>query len=151
MDVFAFREELIAEYARFSRSFTRIRADDISHEVDASYDAGRFWPAPLIQLNPNFEPGGYIDDLVADGALDAECAKIFRLKRPTETSGERLLLHRHQADAIEIAKRGESYVLTTGTGSGKSLAYFIPIVDEVLRAKRAGDDRKGISAIVVSR
>ena len=47
---------------------------------DAAYEAGRFWPAPLIQLNLDFEPGGYVDDLVADGALDAECAKIFRLK-----------------------------------------------------------------------
>ena len=149
MDVFAFREELVAEYARFSRSFTRILADDISHEVDASYEAGHFWPAPLIQLNPNFEPGGYIDDLVEDGTLDTECAKIFRLKRETDTLGERLLLYRHQAEAIKIAKRGESYVLATGTGSGKSLAYFIPIVDDVLRAKRAGNARKSISAIVV--
>ena len=149
MDVFAFREELIAEYARFSRSFTRIRAEDISRKVDAEYDAGRFWPAPLIQLNPNFEPGGYVDDLVADGALDAECAKIFRLKHPTDRFGKRLRLHRHQTDAIEIAQRGESYVLTTGTGSGKSLAYFIPIVDDVLRAKRARGASKGITAIVV--
>ena len=149
MDVFAFREELIAEYARFSRSFTRIRSEDISRTVDSEYDAGRFWPAPLIQLNPNFKPGGYIDDLVADGVLDEECAKIFRLKHPADTFGKRLRLHRHQTDAIEIAQRGESYVLTTGTGSGKSLAYFIPIVDDVLRAKRAGDARKGITAIVV--
>ena len=149
MDVFAFREELIAEYARFSRSFTRIRAGDIAQDVDAAYHAGRFWPAPLIQLNPNFEPGGYVDDLVAEGVLDSECAKIFRLKRPDDTFGTRLRLHRHQTDAIEIAQRGESYVLTTGTGSGKSLAYFIPIVDDVLRAKRAGDARQGITAIVV--
>ncbi len=149
MDVFAFRNELIAEYARFSRSFTRIRAEDISREVDAAYETGRFWPAPLIQLNPNFKPGGYIDDLVADGVLDEECAKIFRLKHPADTFDKRLRLHRHQTDAIEIAQRGESYVLTTGTGSGKSLAYFIPIVDDVLRAKRAGDARKGITAIVV--
>ncbi len=149
MDVFAFREELIAEYERFSRSFARIRAEDIAREVDAAYVAGRFWPDPLIQLNPNFESGGYIDDLVAADVLDAECAKIFRLKRPPDTFGKRLRLHRHQADAIKIARRGKSYVLTTGTGSGKSLAYFIPIVDDVLRAKRAGDDRKGITAIVV--
>ena len=149
MDVFAFREELVAEYERFSRSFAKIRAEDISREVDAAYDAEHFWPAPLIQLNPNFEPGGYIDDLVADGTLDAECAKVFRLKRGDNTFGERLLLHRHQTDAIEIAKRTESYVLTTGTGSGKSLAYFIPIVDDVLRRKRAGDACKGITAIVV--
>ena len=149
MDVFAFRDELIAEYARFSRSFTRIRAEDISQKVDAAYEAGRFWPAPLIQLNPNFEPGGYVDDLVADGVLDEECAKIFRLKDPTDKFGKRLRLHRHQTDAIDIAKRGESYVLTTGTGSGKSLSYFIPIVDDVLRARRAGDSRNGITAIVV--
>ena len=149
MAVFAFREELVAEYERFSRSFARIRAEDISREVDAAYAAGHFWPAPLIQLNPNFEPGGYIDDLVADGTLDAECAKVFRLKRGDNTFGERLLLHRHQTDAIEIARRVESYVLTTGTGSGKSLAYFIPIVDDVLRRKRAGDACTGITAIVV--
>jgi len=59
MDGFAFREELVAEYERFSRSFAKIRAEDISREVDAAYDAEHFWPAPLIQLNPNFEPGGY--------------------------------------------------------------------------------------------
>ena len=40
MDVFAFRNELVAEYERFSRSFARIRAEDISREVDAAYAAG---------------------------------------------------------------------------------------------------------------
>ena len=149
MDVFAFRDELVAEYSRFSRSFTRIRAEDISRAVDAAYAAGRFWPAPLIQLNPSFEPGGWIDDLVSDGTLDPKCAKIFRLKNKDDAAGKPLRLHRHQADAISIARRRESYVLTTGTGSGKSLAYFIPIVDDVLLRRRAGDDSKGISAIVV--
>lgn len=36
-------------------------------------------------------------------------------------------MHQHQEDAIRVAATGASYVLTTGTGSGKSLAYFIPI------------------------
>ena len=40
-------------------------------------------------------------------------------------------------------------MLTTGTGSGKSLAYFIPIVDDVLRRKHAGGGHRGITAIVV--
>ena len=114
-----------------------------------AYAGGRFWPAPLIQLNPNFVPGGYIDDLVSDGTLDEQCAKIFRIKNTSDTFGKRLRLHKHQADAIEIARRRQSYVLTTGTGSGKSLSYFIPIVDDVLRRKKAGDPCKGITAIVV--
>ncbi len=149
MDVFAFRDELVTEYSRFSRSFTRIRAEDVSREVDAAYAAGRFWPAPLIQLNPTFEPGGSIDELVSDGTLDAKCARIFRLKTPADPEGKPLRLYRHQTDAIDIAKRDESFVLTTGTGSGKSLAYFIPIVDDVLRRRRAGGDVTGITAIVV--
>ena len=149
MDVFTFRDELVSDYERFSRSFTTIRSNDIRRAVDAAYVGGRFWPAPLIQLNPNFVAGGYIDDLVSNGTLDEQCAKIFRLKDADDTFGKPLRLHKHQADAIEIARHCESYVLTTGTGSGKSLGYFIPIVDDVLRRKRSGDPCKGITAIVV--
>jgi ATP-dependent helicase YprA (DUF1998 family) len=56
-----------------------------------------------------------------------------------------ITLHRHQRDAVEVAQTGSSYVLTTGTGSGKSLAYIVPIVDRVLR-EGSGN---GIKAIVV--
>ena len=45
---------------------------------------------------------------------------------------------------------GASYVLTTGTGSGKSLAYIVPIVDAVLRENGdRGSRRPGVKAIVV--
>ena len=149
MDVFEFRDKLVSDYARFSRSFTTIEAKDIKQAVDVAYEGGRFWPAPLIQLNPNFEQGGPIEDLTSNGVLDPECAKIFRIKSPTDPFGQSLTLYKHQAEAIEIAKRQESYVLTTGTGSGKSLSYFIPIIDDVLQRKRSGDPCTGITAIVV--
>ncbi|MEO2105626.1 MAG: DEAD/DEAH box helicase, partial [Actinomycetota bacterium] len=50
-----------------------------------------------------------------------------------------------------VAATGKSYVLTTGTGSGKSLAYIIPIVDAVLRDREAhgGQRQPGVKAIVV--
>jgi hypothetical protein len=58
MDVFAFRDFLVRDYVRFTRSFVRIRAEDIKRHVDDEYAADRFWPAPTIQLNPAFVPGG---------------------------------------------------------------------------------------------
>lgn len=151
MDVFAFREELIAEYGRFSRSFTKIRAQDISDRVNDIYAKEHYWPAPLVQLNPNFASGGYIKDLVTDGILDKECERIFCIKNADGSSSEPIRLYQHQKEAIEIAKQNQSYVLTTGTGSGKSLAYFIPIVDDVLQRKHSADssESKGITAIVV--
>ncbi|MBF0098030.1 MAG: DEAD/DEAH box helicase [Magnetococcales bacterium] len=148
MDVFEFRKKLIAAYEQFSRSFTKILADDMLSYVDGMYEKGRFWPAPLIQLNPSFVSGGRIDDLVAEGLLHPECRNIFRTQKEPGSLGIPMKVHKHQEEAIRIAQQGESYVLTTGTGSGKSLSYFIPIVDHVLRQK-AAKEQKGITAIVV--
>jgi DEAD/DEAH box helicase len=60
-----------------------------------------------------------------------------------------LRLHQHQREAVETARKGGSYALTTGTGSGRRLAYIIPIVDRALAATAAGSYRPGIKAIVV--
>jgi hypothetical protein len=48
MDVFALREAIVADYARFTRSFTRVAAPDIAAFLDQEYAVGRFWPAPLL-------------------------------------------------------------------------------------------------------
>ena len=48
-------------------------------------------------------------------------------------------------EAIKAASRNENYVLTTGTGSGKSLSYIIPIVNHCIQ----NPQQKGIKAIVV--
>ncbi|MBI4626590.1 MAG: DEAD/DEAH box helicase [Verrucomicrobia bacterium] len=83
---------------------------------------------------------------MAAGVLHAECARAFRIgKSATDHSGKPLLLHTHQREAILKAKAGKSYVLTSGTGSGKSLAYIVPIVDHVLH----NGSGRGIQAIVV--
>ncbi|MBL8199863.1 MAG: DEAD/DEAH box helicase [Chromatiales bacterium] len=146
MNVFELRDRLVADYANYTRSFIKIRDERVSSHVASALDAGAFWPEPLLQLNPTFLPGGTIDDLVGQGALHAECKRIFRIdKTDSDHTGKQLLLHAHQRDAILKAKEGQSYVLTSGTGSGKSLTYIVPIVDHVLR----NGSGRGIQAIVV--
>jgi very-short-patch-repair endonuclease len=144
MDVFALRNRIIEEFADYVRSFIHIADPRIQERVARELRAGLLWPDPLIQLNPSFEPGAWIDDLVAQKLLHEKCSEIFRIKDPSGSS-KPLRLHKHQAEAIEAARSGDSYVLTTGTGSGKSLAYIVPIVDFVLRQGSG----KGIRAIVV--
>lgn len=147
MDVFGFRDQLISAYAEYITSFIQIRDPRIKQHVNDRLGAGRLWPEPLIQLNPSFEPGNRIETLVDEGVLHEECRRVFRKdKDQTEDSfGRELRLHKHQEDAIRTAQGRHNYVLTTGTGSGKSLAYIIPIVDHVLRR---GSGR-GIQAVVV--
>lgn len=129
MKAFEFDHRLIDTYARFSRSFSTIRSPDIAKEINRQYDAGRFWPDALLSLNPRFLPGPTVDDLVASGDLDEATGQIFRF------GVDPLRFHRHQGQAIAKARAGQSYVVTTGTGSGKSLCFFVPIVDAIVRAR----------------
>ncbi|MCS6803438.1 MAG: DEAD/DEAH box helicase, partial [Dehalococcoidia bacterium] len=145
MDVFALRDRLIGQYRDYVSSFFSIRDQRLRDFVDRLLDSGRLWPDPLVQLNPSFETGPSVEDLVAEGVLHPECGRIFRRGKSEQSPGMPIVLHRHQEDAIRTAATGESYVLTTGTGSGKSLAYFIPIVDAILKAGPGA----GIKAIVV--
>lgn len=146
MDIFGFRDELIQTYAEYVGSFIEVREERALEYIQSKLSQGAFWPDPLIQLNPNFRPGKTIDDLVAEGVLDPRCAQIFRRdKTADDPQGQPLRLHQHQEDAIRKAATGANYVLTTGTGSGKSLAYIVPVVDRILE-RGPGN---GIKAIII--
>lgn len=142
MKAFEFDHNLIDSYARFSRSFSTIRAPDIAAEITRQYDDGRFWPDALLSLNPRFLSGPTVDDLVGSGDLDEATARIFRI------GATPIRFHRHQAQAIAKARAGQSFVVTTGTGSGKSLCFFVPVVDTIVRSRKAGQPRKTRAIIV---
>lgn len=145
MNVFQLQRRLIGEYASYVKSFIRIKDPRIRDHVERELDEGLLWPEPLIQLNPAFEPGDWIDELVAAGVLHEECSRIFRVDKEIDAAGKPLRLHKHQSEAIRIASGGNNLILTTGTGSGKSLAYIVPIVDHVLR----NGPGRGIRAVIV--
>ena len=147
MNIFDLRQELIDDYSSYIKSFIEVRDQRIHSYVEEKlFQRGLLWPEPLIQMNPRFEAGLSIDELVDRSMLHPACRTIFRrektLSRPAGTS---MSLYRHQQEAVELARGGHSYVLTTGTGSGKSLAYMLPIVDSILR----DPGQPGVKAIVV--
>ncbi len=149
MDAFSLRDTVVGEYKQFATSFTTIFADDIRSQIERIYSGDRYWPEPLIQINPNYRRGTDVQKLVDEGLLDPACASVFRWNQtPEAPRGAPLPLYRHQQEAIALARDGESYVVTTGTGSGKSLCFFIPIVDAVLRQNRSGGEKR-TRAIVI--
>lgn len=132
MNVFTLRSQVAEDYAGYITSFHKIRDERISELVNGELVKGRLWPKPLVQLNPCFRPGATVDELVKEKILHEECGRIFRRKKDDGISLP-LRLHAHQENAIRRGVDGKSYVLTTGTGSGKSMTYIIPIVDHVLK------------------
>ncbi len=145
MDAFGVLDGVLGDYQAFVEGFLNIQDDQVKAKVDAEIEAGLLWPEPWLALNPAFESGGTVGDLAERGVLDPAAREIFRFRSGENDPGTEATFHRHQTEAFEVANKRESYVLTTGTGSGKSLSYIVPIVDRVVR-EGSGN---GVRAIVV--
>ena len=142
MSVFDLHTGVVRDYQRYVQSFLSIADDRIRQFVETKLlQENVFWPDALLQLNPSYKLAQSVDDLASAGTVLPTTASIFRT--PAGTS---IQLYQHQCDAIGNAVKKQSYVVTSGTGSGKSLTYFIPIFDAVLRGN--SQERK-VWAIVI--
>lgn len=139
--------EIVREYGAFTRSFVVPRAHDLREAIGDLYADGHFWPSPLLAINPAYEPGPTVADLANAKVLDTATAQVFR-RRESDGTLLPLRLYRHQEQAIAEAAQERSFVVTTGTGSGKSLCFFIPIIDRAIKARRRGE-RPRTRAIVI--
>jgi len=135
MNVFRTHGEIVDDYATYIQSFLNIADPAIHDVVKARLGEGKLWPEPLLQFNPAFEMTGSVGDLCAQGVLRPEAATIFK----------GYSLYRHQAEAIRLGTAGKDFIVTSGTGSGKSLTYIGTIFDHLLRNPAAA----GVSAIIV--
>lgn len=139
LDIFKLRDEVIGDYREYIESFLKIRDPQTKAFVDRELGLQKLWPDPLVQLNPSYRQGANIPALVNEGILHPSCDRYF----PDYVSKYSFRLHQEQA--FRVAQRQEPYVLTTGTGSGKSMTYVVPIFDDLLR----NPGLKGVRAILV--
>lgn len=139
LDIFNLRDEVIGDYREYIESFLKIRDERVQAFVHEGLEQGELWPDPLVQLNPSYQQGVNIPNLVNQGILHPNCDRYF----PDYVSKYTFRLHQEQA--FRIAHRQEPYVLTTGTGSGKSMTYVVPIFDDLLR----NPSLQGVRAILV--
>lgn len=137
MDVFDLHSQIVEDYKSYVSSFIRIEPLDIRAVVEEALADGHLWPEPLLQLNPAFEDAGPMGDLAEQGLMHPACHDIFNGYR----------LYRHQREAIERGLKKQNFVVTSGTGSGKSLTYIGTIFNHLLSADP--ENSPGVVAVVV--
>lgn len=137
MDILNFHKKLIHNYKTYIQSFLNIKDPLILNFVDTEIENNKLWPEPLVQFNPTFEKGRPLSDLVNEGHLHVDIDKIF--------AG--FSLYRHQEEAILLGAKGKEFVVTSGTGSGKSLTYMATIFNHVLKQGDFATNK--IQAVVV--
>jgi ATP-dependent helicase YprA (DUF1998 family) len=142
MSIFDLHAQVLADYRNFVRSFFIVSDERARQFVEqVLVEEARLWPDFLLQVSPAYARPATVDDLVAQNVLHETTARIFRTPE-----GHPFHLYQHQIEAVEKACRGASYVVTSGTGSGKSWTYFLPIVDSLVRQPTTGER---VAALVV--
>jgi Lhr-like helicase len=140
--IFDLHSSVLTDYRDFVGSFLTIADARARDFVDRIFmERSELWPEPLLQLSPSYARAASVDELAADGIITPEAAALFR-----SADDAPFYLYRHQLEALEKAIKGESYIVTSGTGSGKSLTYFLPIIDDLIR-QPSTEDR--VAALVV--
>jgi hypothetical protein len=135
MDVLLTHKQVVEDYASYIQSFLNIADPAIRATVESKLAEGRLWPEPLLQFNPAYESAGTVEAVAAKGILHPAIPDILK----------GYSLYKHQVDAIKLGTGDRDFIVTSGTGSGKSLTYIGTIFHDLLSHPSEG----GIRAVIV--
>lgn len=145
-DPLAASKRIADDYVRYLRTTFSpddpLLRDDFDRELG---DGSRLARGPILQASAPYKTGGTIADLIGDGVLSQQLRRLgsagLGLDRP---------LYVHQEKAIRRLAEGRNVIVATGTGSGKTEAFLLPILDSLLREREAGTlDKPGVRALLL--
>jgi superfamily II DNA/RNA helicase len=139
-NIFDLHNDILSDYKLYIASFINIADKKILDTVTKDFDSGNLYPDPLLQFNPSFESGGKVEDLVNDHILVNDFKNIFY-----DGSNQSWSIYKHQTQAIIKGNEGKNFIVTSGTGSGKSLTYLSTIFNYLFK----NPNKPGIKAIIV--
>lgn len=144
---FSTLNEVQRDYQSYVDSFQQIKNPQIQAWItDRMDEGGLLWKPPFLQISLPFLPGDPLQDLVNEGVLHPGTLKFTRISKSDLTSAPIKPYH-HQVQAIRKLHQGKNVILATGTGSGKSFGFGLPIVSTALKMKAQGI--KGIKAVII--
>ena len=104
---------------------------------------------PYLDIGGSYETGHTLRELVRMG----KASPLFEELEPVPEQERELKLDRplylHQEAALEKALDGQSLVVTTGTGSGKTESFLLPVLQHILSERETGTLDSGVRAIII--
>ena len=133
-----------------STSFHLADKDYAKQFTQALSEEGAIAKGPYLDIGDSFKSGESIEDLIGRG----DASPLFRELEGNIPDGDKEIkiyrkLYLHQQKAIEKTNAGKNLVVTTGTGSGKTECFIIPILNHLLKEKEAGTLNDGVRAILI--
>ncbi|MGW6835096.1 DEAD/DEAH box helicase [Streptomyces sp. NPDC054949] len=132
-------------YRRYLRSLLPLReprlAEALAHAIDTS---PLLTKGPLLEATPAYAPGATLDELIGEGVLDPAFRQVTGPALPADRP-----LYRHQEQALRKAEAGRNLVVATGTGSGKTESFLLPILNTLVAEHARGALGPGVRALLL--
>ena len=139
-------EKIRATYINYLKTIKPFQDEELREEFAQAIETqDMLVKGPLLQIALPYLKDKSIHDLVDEGVLSPRfeqlCSEALQYDRP---------LYAHQVNAIRKAVKGRNLVVSTGTGSGKTETFLIPILDYLLREQDAGTlSQPGVRALLL--
>ncbi|MFZ2238050.1 MAG: DEAD/DEAH box helicase [Gordonia amarae] len=132
-------------YKRYLKTLLAPRDPDLAAAFDRAVDdSDLLTKGPLLEATPPYAPGASLADLVADGTLHRDFRSLHSDALPMERS-----LYKHQETAIRKVTGGRNLVVSTGTGSGKTESFLVPILNALIEERANGTLGPGVRALLL--
>lgn len=135
--------EILDSVQRYLQSSFNPRRLVIAREFERAIEEGRsnkdIGGALYREVRRKFATGKSLEEFASEGMV-----------HPNLVNFTPFVLHAHQSRALELATgKARNIIVATGTGSGKTEAFLLPIVDSLLKERDAGTLSDGIRAVVI--
>ena len=97
---------------------------------------------PYLSVTDPYEKGCTLETLAQEGVIPQSMVPLHLL--PSDCP-----LFAHQEQAVRRAVMGRNLIVTTGTSSGKTECFMIPLIAELLAEQERGTLGKGVRALLL--
>lgn len=146
LDPLATAERIDADY----RSYLTTTFAPVDPTLRAAFEAAinephRTRKGPILQATPPYASGASIRELVADGVLHHDFLAMGQTALPPDRP-----LYAHQERSLRMTATGKNSVIATGTGSGKTECYLLPVLNHLLHERSGGTlQQPGVRALLL--
>lgn len=124
--------------------------DYASQFIAALQEEGSVSKGPYLDVSDSYKTGKSLAQMIEEG----EASPLFRTLEGDIPDGDKEIqinrgLYLHQEQALRKSNQGKNLIVTTGTGSGKTECFIIPIINHLLREAEEGVLTSGVRAILI--
>lgn len=140
-----FGTEVVDQFSRYLLTTHSVADQDLQEQFKKlvkhqPHGKGHFAKGPYVHLNQPFLEGKKLHQLIQEENLHQGITCGF----PYET------LHSHQEQAIRAITNNKHTIITTGTGSGKTEAFLLPILNHCFNyIEQHGQNQTNVLAVLV--